>query len=393
MAGKVNLSRRDILIKGGLAAASMALLPSHVLAQLVRLGLDETPVDWIDDFGPQPNPDFVLLDWNGLESWITPVDQFFSASHYPEPVVDAKSYNLEVTGAVKQQLSIGLDEIKSMPSKTIDFTLECSGNRGVPVFRGGVYNARWTGPPRAPILARAGIWDNGIEVVFFGDDEGEERLRPRRSEPLTMKQNFARSLTIKQAMDPDILLCYEVNGQPLPQKHGFPLRLIVPGWYGISQVKWLKRIEVRKTRYMGRFISRDYVTIREETHKGTTVWRQESVGRGRINSVTARVTRVGPLHRIYGAAWGEPLRAVQVRIDDGPWQNAEIIEGRDAEHAWKFWRMDWDRPSPGKHTITSRGVTMAGTIQPALDDPYLAGKHTYWESNGQVTRTVQIFDS
>lgn len=393
MEGKINLSRRDILMRGGLAAAGLALLPSHVLAQLAQLAVDETPVDWIDDFGPPRSSDFVLLDWNGLESWITPVDQFFSASHYPEPTVDIKNYSLEITGAVKQKLSIGLDEIKSLPPKTVDFTLECSGNRGVPVFRGGVYNARWKGTPLAPILARAGIWDNGIEVVFFGHDEGEETIRPRRSEPLTIKQNFARSLTIKQAMDPDILLCYEVNGQPLPQKHGFPLRLIVPGWYGISQVKWLKRIEVRKTRYMGRFISRDYVTIREETHNGATVWRQESVGQGRINSVTARVTRVGPLHRIYGAAWGEPLKEVQVRIDDGPWQNAEIIEGSDARYAWKFWRLDWDRPPAGKHTITSRGVTTAGTMQPALDDPYLGGKRTYWESNGQVTRTVQTFDS
>ena len=393
MAGKSNLSRRDVLIKGGIATAGMTLLPSHVLAQLDQLARDETPVNWIDEFGPPRTPDFVLLDWNGLESWITPVDQFFSASHYPEPTVDGDTYSLEVTGAVRQKLNLSLDEIKSMPRRDLDFTLECSGNRGVPVFRGGVYNARWTGTPLAPILERAGMWDNGMEVVFFGHDEGEEVITPRRSEPLTMKQNFARSLTMAQAMDPDILLCYEVNGQTLPPKHGYPLRLIVPGWYGITQVKWLKRIEVRTTRYMGRFISRDYVTIREETHNGETVWRQESVGKGRINSVTARVTRVGPLHRIYGAVWGEPLREVQVRIDDGPWRTAEIIEGEDAEYAWKFWRLDWDRPSPGEHTITSRGVTAAGTVQPAPDDPYLAGKKTYWESNGQVTRTIRTFES
>ena len=156
MAGKPNLSRRDVLIKGGIAAAGMTLLPSHVLAQLTQLARDETPVDWIDDFGPPQSPDFVLLDWNGLESWITPVDQFFSAGHYPEPTVDAANYSLEVTGAVKQKLSLGLDEIRSMPSKDVIFTLECSGNRGVPVFRGGVYNARWTGTPLAPILERAG---------------------------------------------------------------------------------------------------------------------------------------------------------------------------------------------------------------------------------------------
>ena len=391
MTTKPKVSRRELLINGGMIAAGISLFPADVLAQLSQLIRDETPVDWIDEFGPPRSSDFVLLDWNGLESWITPVEQFFSASHYPEPSIDRDNYKLEVGGAVRKQFEFGLDQIKKMPRKTINFTLECSGNRGFPIFRGGVYNATWTGTSLAAILKQAGIWENGLEVVFFGYDEGEEVITPRRGKPLTMKQNFARSLSIQQAMDPDILLCYEVNGQELPPKHGFPLRLIVPGWYGISQVKWLKRIEVRTSRYMGRFISRDYVTIREETHNEETVWRQESVGQARINSVPARVTRVGPLYRIYGAAWGEPLKEVQVRIDDGRWNKAEIIEGRESKYSWKFWRIDWERPPVGKHTITSRGITTGGTIQPTPDDPYLAKKRTYWESNGQVTRTIETY--
>lgn len=389
MSDSRNMSRRDLLKHGGLAAAGMALLPSHVLAQLARLAQDEAAVAWSDDWSPPRNPERPLLHWDELDSWITPVDQFFKASHYPEPEIDMSTYNLEITGAVKKTLSYTLDDIKAMPSKNVDFTLECSGNRGFPVFRGGVYNAKWTGVPLAELLNKSGVLDSGIEVVFFGHDEGEEVMRPRGRPEVTIKQNFARVLTPEQAMHPDVLVCHSVNDQPLPPGHGYPLRLIVPGWYGISQVKWLKRIEVRTVRYMGRFISRDYVTLREELHNGETVWRQTSVGKGQINSVPARVTRVGPTYRIYGAAWGVPIKDVQVRIDDGTWQTAEIIQGKDSPYAWKFWRLDWDRPPSGEHTITSRAVSTGGTVQPAPNDPYLTRKHTYWEANGQVTRKVR----
>jgi len=389
MSGSRKISRRDILIHGGITAAGLAILPSHVLAQLARLGQDETPVAWSDDLSRPLNPDFPLLQWDELDSWITPANQTLKTDHYPDPEIDMSTYKLEITGAVRNSLSYTLDDIKAMPKKDIAFTLECSGNRGIRGFRGGVYNAKWTGTPLADILQKAGMLDSGIEVVFFGHDEGEEVMRPLRGKEVTVKQNFARSLTIDQAMDPDILIAYNVNDQTLPPGHGYPLRLIVPGWYGISQVKWLKRIEVRTSRYMGRFISRDYVTLREELHNGETVWRQVSVGKGRINSTPARVTRVGPTYRIYGAAWGVPIKEVQVRIDDGAWQTAEIIQGRDAKYAWKFWRLDWDRPSSGEHTITSRAISASGTVQPAPDDPFLKRKHTYWEANGQVTRKIQ----
>ena len=383
------ISRRDLLIHGGITVAGFVLLPSHVLAQLARLAQDETAVAWTDGLGPPADSERVSLDWNGLDSWITPVEQFFDASHYQKPDIDMSSYKLEITGAVRKALSFTLDDVKVMPKKDIEFTLECSGNRAGGPPGGAMYNAKWTGTPLALILERAGMLDSGIEVVFFGHDEGEEVMRPLRGKEVTVKQNFARSLTIDQAMGPDILLCYNVNDQPLPPAHGYPLRVIIPWWYGISQVKWLKRIEVRTSRYMGRFISRDYVTLREETHNGEPVWRQTSVGKGRINSTPARVTRVGPTYRIYGAAWGVLLKEVQVRIDDGAWQTAEIIQGHDAKYSWKFWRLDWDRPSSGEHTITSRAISASGTVQPTPNDPYLKRKHTYWENNGQVTRTVQ----
>jgi DMSO/TMAO reductase YedYZ molybdopterin-dependent catalytic subunit len=191
-------------------------------------------------------------------------------------------------------------------------------------------------------------------------------------------------------MSPDNLLCYEMNGAPLPEANGFPLRLIAPGWFGIANVKWLTRIEVRSSRYMGRFMAQDYVTLREEQQGGETVWRQTSVGRALLKSAPAKVTRSDGSHRIIGAAWGAPIARVEVRIDDGPWQAATIDQDEQAAFAWQMWSLDWPDAAPGEHSITSRAVDTAGNVQPAPDDPVIAGKRTYWESNGQVTRRVGI---
>ena len=144
--------------------------------------------------------------------------------------------------------------------------------------------------------------ENGIEVVFFGSDEEEEEVKPFLVEPIAMQQNFARSMSLEDALHPNVLLSYAVNGQALPPPNGFPLRLITLGWYGIANAKWLKRIEVRAARFMGRFMVKDYGTIREEVRNGESVWVQTSVGRGRLNSVPARVTRLEGQHPIYGAA-------------------------------------------------------------------------------------------
>ncbi len=164
--------------------------------------------------------------------------------------------------------------------------MECSGNHGFPFVTGLIGNARWAGTPLAPILEEAGVLDKGIEVVFFGTDKGEVTIRDMK-----MQQEFARSMSLADAMNPGNLLCYEMNGVTLPAPNGFPLRLIAPGWYGIANVKWLKRIEVRDTRFMSLLMARDYVTIRQEEHNGETVWTETSVGRARLKSAPAKVTR------------------------------------------------------------------------------------------------------
>jgi DMSO/TMAO reductase YedYZ molybdopterin-dependent catalytic subunit len=189
-----------------------------------------------------------------------------------------------------------------------------------------------------------------------------------------------------------------MNGAPLPTEHGFPLRLIAPGWYGVANVKWLTRIEVVDQRYAGRFMARDYVTIREETRDRKTVWTFATVRHDRLKSAPAKVTRRHGRYAIAGAAWGAPIAEVEVRIDDGPWMTAELEDARPrksrsrgrGEFAWRFWTLDWGKPAAGDHTITSRAFDVEGNLQPAPDDPYLAGKVTFWESNGQITRRIRI---
>ncbi|MBB3458158.1 DMSO/TMAO reductase YedYZ molybdopterin-dependent catalytic subunit [Rhizobium sp. BK313] len=320
-----------------------------------------------------------------MNTFITPNDKFFSISHFNRPTIDEKSWSLDIGGLVKKPFKLTLADIKARPRQEVVFTVECSGNHGFPFFTGGIGNARWAGTPLAPILKEASILDNGIEVVFFGTDRGDVEIRDMK-----MQQNFARSMSLADAMNPDNLLCYEMNGATLPTPNGFPLRLIAPGWYGIANVKWLKAIEVRDTRFMSLLMARDYVTIREEEHNGETRWIETSVGRALIKSAPAKVTRTDSGYRIIGAAWGAPIDRVEVRIDQGPWKPAVIDHSEEAEHAWKIWSLDWANPSPGEHTVTSRAIGTTGQIQPAMDDPLIAKKHTYWESNGQVTRRIRI---
>jgi hypothetical protein len=141
---------------------------------------------------------------------------------------------------------------------------------------------------------------------------------------------------------------------------------------------------------MGRFMARDYVTIREEERGGQKVWVESSVGRALVKSAAARVTGQNGRYRIVGMAWGAPIARVEVRIDSGGWLPAAIDQTDNAQYAWKPWSFDWPNPTGGEHAITSRAIDAAGNVQPAPDDPRIAGKHTYWESNAQVVRRVRI---
>lgn len=381
--------RREVLLGGGAALAGLALLQGCGSAQAAfptRPG--ERVLPWADQPGENPIPQVVAnqLRWEDLESVVTPASRFFSVAHYNRPQIDADSWRLEVTGLVERPLTLTLADIRKRPRREIDFTLECSGNHGFQWFQGGIGTARWAGISLASLLTEAGPRPEAIEVAFYGADAGEETVRE-----IKMQQNFARAMSLADARDPANLLCTEMNGAPLPPANGFPLRLIAPGWYGIANVKWLTRIELRDRRLMNRFMARDYVTIREEQGDGGTVWSESSVGRARLKSAPAKVTVANGSYRIVGAAWGAAIKDVEVRIDDGSWRKAQFEGGADASpYVWRIWTMDWPDATPGEHNVTSRAIAATGEVQPAMDDPLIAGKHTYWESNGQVTRRVRI---
>src|SRR5438445_8338043 len=300
------LSRREI-IKGSVATAALALAQSSWSLFGDEAGAGETLIPFLD---AQPmNPKRPMLEWAQLTDWITPNEQLFSVSHYGALTVETAAWQLELTGLVKRPRKFSLGEIKSRRRKTVIATLECSGNSSNPGFLGAIGNLRWTGTPLAPLLRDCGLLARGREVVFFGADEKAEKIREQ-----DFPQNFARSLALKEALSDAVLLAYEMNGEPLAAAHGAPLRLIVPGWFGIAWVKWLNRIEVLDRRYMSKFMAREYMTIRGEERDGRTIWRETSVGPIDVKSIVARVVqrRAGGF-RVSGAAWtdGTPLQKVE----------------------------------------------------------------------------------
>ncbi|MDQ3643119.1 MAG: sulfite oxidase [Actinomycetota bacterium] len=382
------LSRRRLLKQGGSAIAGLSVLRLAGPTSAFQTPVTGEVIPWLDQPEPNPVPEVIVrqLDWERLDSWLTPPDQFFVIKHYNEPELSERDWRLEISGLVAHPMTLSLADLKARARQEVTFTMECSGNSGLPFFIGGVGNATWAGTPLVSLLEEAGVQEEGIEVVFWGADAGEQVWR----EEITITEQFARGMSLADALDPANLLVYEMNGEELPNLHGYPVRLIAPGWYGVANVKWLTRIEVIDRRYQGHFMARDYVTIREEERNEETVWTFSSVTHDRLKSAPAKVTRVDDQYRIMGAAWGAPIAGVEVRIDDGPWLPATLTEGEGSEYAWVFWTIDWDAPTAGEHTVTSRATDVAGNVQPAPDDPLLAGKATFWESNGHSTRRVGI---
>jgi DMSO/TMAO reductase YedYZ molybdopterin-dependent catalytic subunit len=370
---------RRQLIQGGAALGALAALESAFRLEAQAAGEEVIPFADVKPFNPEkPN-----IRWDQLTR-ITPDEQIFSVGHYGTPEVDASSWKLDVSGLVRNKRAFTLAELKSRSRKEHTVTLECSGNGPA---GGLIGTTKWAGTPLAGVLKDCGLAKEGIEIVFFAADSGTEKIRGGE-----YKQNFARSMPAEDAMKDNVLLCYEMNGAPLVKGHGAPLRVVAPGWYGISWVKWLTRIEVHDRPYLGRFNGRDYVTIRGEERNGETIWRETSVGRMNLKSVPARAVRQanGDV-RITGAAWGDgtPIKAVEVRIDDGPWTGAKMEAAGD-RYVWRLWSYEWKSPAKGEHTVTSRAVDVNGKVQPGPDDAWIKLKKTYWEANQQTVRKLVV---
>lgn len=385
-------TRRDAL-KAGSAAALLAWLSTPQGARAAGLDGDEELVAFLDT--PRTPPQ--RLDWETLDEWLTPQDQVFNVQHYGIPEFDRGAYRLEVGGLVDRPVRLTLDDLRARPRKDVVMTLECSGNGSSKGFMNAVYNSRWTGTPLNPLLKECGIKPEAAEVVFLGKDTKAETLRPKTPRELTITVPFGRSMALADILSRDPLLAYERNGEPIEHRNGAPVRLIVPGWYGIANVKWLARIDCRDRRYMGRYMGRDYVTVRGERQGGEVVFVESSVTRMNPKSVVARVTRrPGSEGKIpvkaHGAAWddGTGIARVEVKVDDGPWQPATLAKEPRSKYAWVFFSVDLGTLPPGKHTVVSRAITTAGRVQPAESDDEIALKRTYWEAYQQWPRTFEL---
>jgi DMSO/TMAO reductase YedYZ molybdopterin-dependent catalytic subunit len=203
-------------------------------------------------------------------------------------------------------------------------------------------------------------------------------------------QQFGRSLPREKALSPEAFLAYDLNGEPLTRHQGFPLRLLVPGWYGVAQVKWLSGIHIQEEPYVGKYQARWYRTLRGEVIDGEMKWVETAVTRMQLKSFIARVTSDGSRHKVLGVALndGTPLKLVEVRVDDGPWEPATLDPTTRSKYSWKLFTYIWKGATPGDHTLVSRVTDITGKVQPTEEE--LANKKTFLEDNSQFPRMVQI---
>jgi DMSO/TMAO reductase YedYZ molybdopterin-dependent catalytic subunit len=381
-------TRRDLL-KGGLAAAGLGIfgIPQWAFPVLAQ---GETLVpftDLPDTVTLERTPDRRIIDIRHIDGPITPRDQFFTTQHYGHPVIDPATFRLKISGLVDRPVALSLTELRQMPSTEIVAGFECSGNRRP--LQGLSSNGRWTGVPLRAVLDRAGVKVEARELVFFGADRGEEDV-DFRGRAIKVEQQFGRSLSREKALSPEPLLVYALNGEPLSAHQGFPLRLVVPGWYGVANVKYLSEIYAQEDQYLGKFQARWYRTMRGEMIDGEVKWKESAVTHMQLKSFVARVSRAGGQHTVFGVILndGTPLRSVEVRVDNGAWQPATLDPSTREQYSWKFFTYVWNDATPGEHTIVSRVTDATGKVQPT--EEALVNKKTFLEDNSQYPRTVMI---
>jgi DMSO/TMAO reductase YedYZ molybdopterin-dependent catalytic subunit len=380
-------TRRDVL-RGTFATASLGLLgiPEWVLPALAQ---GETLVPFTDAPAtfPEPRPETRQYDVRTIEGAFTPADRFFTTQHYGHPIVDPAAFRLKVSGLLNRPLSLSLDELRRLGSTDLIAGFECSGNRRP--LQGLCGNGRWTGVLLRAVLDRAGVKPQAREFVFFGADHGEEDVE-FRTQKFKVDQQYGRSLTREQALSSDPFLAWGLNGEPLTRHQGSPLRLIVPGWYGMGNVKWLAQIHAQEDAYLGKFQARHYRTLRGETIDGEVKWTEAAITNMQLKSFIARVTRAGSRHNVLGVVLhdGTPLKSVEVRVDEGPWQPATLDPSTRGKYSWKLFTYAWNNATPGEHTLVSRVTDVNGQVQPTSEE--LQTKKTFLEDNSQFPRKLAI---
>jgi DMSO/TMAO reductase YedYZ molybdopterin-dependent catalytic subunit len=384
----IQSTRREILW-GGLAAAGLGVLgiPDWALPALAQSETLVPFTDIPDNVRWETPPDRRLLDVRTIDGPFTPKDKFATTQHYGHPDVDPATFKLKVSGLVDRPKALSLDDLKKMGATELVAGFECSGNRG-PV-QGLCGNGKWSGVPLKSVLDSAGVKASAREFVFFGADHGEEEIE-WRTQKFKLDQQFGRSLNREKAMSTEPFLAWGLNGEPLTKHQGSPLRLIVPGWYGVANVKWLSEIHVQEDAYLGKYQARWYRTLRGEMIDGELKWVEKAVTHMNPKSFIARVTKDGSKHKVLGVVLndGSPLKLVEVKIDEGPWQPATMDPSTKDKFGWKLFTYSWTGATPGAHTLVSRVTEMNGKVQPTEQE--LENKKSFLEHNPQSPRKVMI---
>jgi len=324
------------------------------------------------------------LPLEALSYDITPVGLHYTLTHFDIPRLDAAGYRLAVSGRVARPLTLDLEEIRALPARSERVTLECAGNgRGfltprsasMPWLYEAVGTAEWTGTSLRNVLDRAGLLPDAADIAFFGADRGFDR---------GVAHDYGRSLKPDAAAGDECLLAWAMNGAPLAPQHGYPLRLVVPGWYGMASVKWLTRIEVLAQSFDGQqqAVGYHYRKDPDDPRVPVTFQKVKSlmVPPGIPDWYTRRrLVERGPMG-ITGRAWSGAGLAVsrgEVAVD-GVWRDAHV-EPQRSRNAWQGWRCEW-RAEPGEHELACRATDAAGATQP-VEPP--------WNLSGMGNNAIQ----
>jgi DMSO/TMAO reductase YedYZ molybdopterin-dependent catalytic subunit len=326
----------------------------------------------------QKEPTNLETPLDQVDTYLTPTVLFYIRSHFPAPRLELASYELRIGGAVRNPLSLSYEQLRDMPSETRIATLECAGNSRVflvpPVAGaqwelGAVGNAEWTGVPLGALLERAGLEDDACEIVLEGADRGTPKEEPVPPRPVS----YARSLPRSKAVQREVLIAYRMNGCDLPLDHGYPVRAVVPGHYGMASVKWLTRIHAVREPFRGYWQTSDYGYWDDLDGKPV----RRALGEMKLKSEIARPRVYETLApnqacTVFGVAWAGETEVTEIAVStDGgqTWAEAEFLDPA-RRHAWRRWQFDWRTPKePGKYTLLARARGANGSVQPDTHDP------------------------
>lgn len=318
---------------------------------------------------------------------LTPSSRFFIRNHFDVPVLDAGTWKLTVGGAVNRPRGLTMTDVRSLPARTFNATVECAGNgrsylppptEGNPFGYGAVSAASWTGASLRDVLGPDPFDHSARDVVFIGADRGFEKN-------VGAEISFERSLPVEVALHPDTLLAYDMNGEPLPVEHGAPLRLLVPGWYGVASVKWLVEIRAQDKPFEGYFQKQRYVFPNDGAEP--TPVRERGV-RALITHPTSGDVIPSGAVEVSGLTWSgnQPVKKVELSVDGGQtWQSTDL-EVASSPYTWQRWRATWPANRSGAYTLKARATDVAGRVQPESARWNLLG----YGNNGIQSVTVQV---